>query len=226
MQYRPPAPGLPMSRTLRPKVATTASTITDAPTIGCQTVDDSASGSRAQYQHDTHPPGTWIVILCCVWAPRTSQRVGEQIALQDTLVDLLGKVGEDALWKITGLFLDESLQSCVALLLVVLVNLLQVEFLVDRLHLGHLCVVVLGVVVFENLLLLRRRPLERLHDEPTALVVLNIGPNLANNGWVAVAVEVVILNLEELAHLEKDCQGILELDFLGDACHVHPHRHG
>lgn len=58
-------------------------------------------------------------------------------------------------------------------------------------------------------------------DDPAALVVEDVRPDLAQRLWVGVAVEEVVLDLEVLAHRDEDLFGVLVGCFLGDAGHLH-----
>lgn len=49
-----------------------------------------------------------------------------------------------------------------------------------------------------------------LVDQPGALVVLNVGSNLANRLWIAIAIQVVILDLEVLAKGQQNALSLLE----------------
>lgn len=80
-----------------------------------------------------------------------------------------------------------------------MVNLLELQVIVELLDDGFLGVVLLAVVLFENLALLGSGNFEGLVDQPGALIVLDIGTNLANVFGKAKVVEVVVLNLEILA---------------------------
>lgn len=75
----------------------------------------------------------------------------------------------------------------------------------------------------------RGRALQGLHDEPATFVVLDVGANLADGLRVTVAVEVVVLDLEELAHLEQDLERVVVLRLVGvgvETGHHHPHGNG
>lgn len=72
----------------------------------------------------------------------------------------------------------------------------------------------------EDLALLVRSLCQRLVDQPTALVVQDVGPDLANLFRRAVAIEVVVLDLEVLAHGDEDVERFLERRGGGDAGHV------
>lgn len=78
----------------------------------------------------------------------------------------------------------------------------------------------------EHLALFRRRDPERDVDEPSALVVEDVGADLADQLGGAVAVEVVVLDLEVLAEREEDVERRLVRGRVGDAREVHRKRDG
>ena len=41
---------------------------------------------------------------------------------------------------------------------------------------------------------------ERLHDQPSTFVILNVGTNFSNGVWIAKAIQIIILNLKVFAH--------------------------
>lgn len=53
--------------------------------------------------------------------------------------------------------------------------------------------------------------LQGLVDQPRALVVLNVGTNLANEGGVTVRIQVVVLDLEVLTQGDEDVVGLTEV---------------
>jgi len=62
--------------------------------------------------------------------------------------------------------------------------------------------------------------------ERVPLVVLDVGADLADDLGVSETVEVVVLDLKVLAHVEKDHLGLFELRrVLGLTGHDHCHRH-
>ena len=77
------------------------------------------------------------------------------------------------------------------------------------------------VVLIKNLALLRVGLLEGLVDDPAALVVLDIGTDLANDSGVTVAVKVIILNLEVLTERKEMSSACLRSSGEVDASHVH-----
>lgn len=72
----------------------------------------------------------------------------------------------------------------------------------------------------EDLALLHGSLCQRLVDQPTALVVQDVGPDFSNLFRRAVAVEVVVLDLEVLAHGDQDVERFLERRGGRDAGHV------
>lgn len=68
----------------------------------------------------------------------------------------------------------------------------------------------------KHLALLGRRKLERRVDVPRALVVQDVSPDLANVLGEAVAVEVVVLDLEVLAEGDEDGEGEVVRGLVGD----------
>ncbi len=98
-----------------------------------------------------------------------------------------------------------------ALFLILLVNLLQLQLVIQ--FLNHLLVlaVLLAIVLIQSLALLRRGDLKSLVDQPRALVVKDIGADLANVLRVAEVVEVVVLDLEVLAERDEDSLALLQV---------------
>lgn len=107
------------------------------------------------------------------------------------------------------------------LLLIIQKVLGNVKLIKNSLNLGLSLGALDTVVLVKNLALLRVGLLEGLVDDPAALVVLNIGTDLANDSGVTVAVKVVILNLEVLTERKEDVFSLLEVLGRGDASHVH-----
>jgi len=60
----------------------------------------------------------------------------------------------------------------------------------------------------KELTLFRRGPLQTLNHQPAAFVVLDVCANLACHTGVPKEVEVIVLNLKELPHLQQDLLGI------------------
>ena len=58
---------------------------------------------------------------------------------------------------------------------------------------------------------------QSLVDQPTALVVQDIGTDLANELGITIAVKVIVLNLEVLAERNEDFLSSLERGFILDA---------
>lgn len=122
------------------------------------------------------------------------------------LVDLGQECLKDLLLQALGLVHGGDLgpQLSNGLLLVVLVDLVELQLVKDGLDLGLKLAVLASVGFVQHLALLGRAPLQGLVDQPRALVVLDIGADLANDGRVAVGVEVVVLYLEVLAQRDED----------------------
>lgn len=111
---------------------------------------------------------------------------------------------------------DHVLELAGTLLLKLLVQLLELQVVVELLDDLFLGVVLLAVVVLEDLALLGGDDLEGLVDEPGALVVLDVGADLANVLGQAEVVEVVVLDLEVLAEGDEDVLCGLEVLWGGD----------
>lgn len=135
------------------------------------------------------------------------------ICLLAALVDLAQERLEDLLLQTRGLVNGSNLGADLpdSLLLVLLVDILNVELFVESLDLGLLLSVLAAVSRVEHLALLRVAALKGLVDHPRALVVLDIGSDLANEGRVTIGIEVVILHLEVLAQGDEDVVGLLEV---------------
>ena len=106
------------------------------------------------------------------------------------------------------------------LLLVCVVDLVKLQLVEESLDLGLVVLVLSSVVLLENSALLLGGTLQSLVDEPTALVVLNVGANLAQSLGVGVVVEVVVLNLEVLAHGDEDIVCLLQVLLGGQTAEV------
>jgi len=144
------------------------------------------------------------------------------------LVDLAEEGLEDLLLETLGLIHGRNLgpQLTHHFLLVLLVQLLQLQLVEDLLHLGLLLLVLAAVGIVEHLALLGSAALDGLVDQPRALVVLDIGANLADNRGVTEVVQVVVLDLEVLTQGDKDVVGLLEVLLGGDLQVVHSQSHG
>ena len=129
------------------------------------------------------------------------------------LVDLAEEGIEDVLLQSLRLIHGGNLLLELAddLLLILLVDLLEIQLLVESLDLGLESVILTSVGLVEDLALLSIAALESLVDEPRALVVLDIGTDLANDIGVSIGIEVVILNLEVLAQRDEDIMGLAEV---------------
>ena len=68
--------------------------------------------------------------------------------------------------------------------------------------------------------------LERLHHQPSALVVHDVRADLADHRRIAVAVEVVVLDLEELAEQLADLVRLGVRRLVGHAAEMHRGRRG
>lgn len=102
------------------------------------------------------------------------------------------------------------------ILLVVQIHLLELQLLEDALDFGLHILVLAAVAVVEQFPLLGVRALEGLVDDPAALVVHDIGADLADDLGGAVSVEVVVLDLEVLAQGDEDVVGLLEVPRRGE----------
>lgn len=111
-----------------------------------------------------------------------------------------------------------------ACLLVLLVNLLKLELIEELLDLRLALLVLLAVVLLEHLALLGSDLLEGLVHQPRALVVLNVCANLAEGLGVGEVVQIVVLDLEVLAHGDEDVFGLLEVGGRGLASVEHGER--
>ena len=72
----------------------------------------------------------------------------------------------------------------------------------------------------EDFSLFSRSFLESDVDQPTALVVQNIGSDFTNLFRSSIAVEVIILDLEVFSHRNEDVEGFLECRGRSDTGHV------
>lgn len=138
------------------------------------------------------------------------------------LVDLAKESLKDFLLQTLRLINGSNLLTELGnnLLLVLLVYLLQLKLVEEGFDLGLLGSVLAAIRSIQELALLGSAALDGLVNEPRALVVLNIGTDLANDRWVTEVVEVVILDLEVLAQRNEDVVGLLEV-FLGSQLKVH-----
>lgn len=145
--------------------------------------------------------------------------------LLGSLVDLFEKGTEDIATKALrlGEVVDERVDLLVRLGLVLLetgakVDVGLVENILDALLTFW---VLLAIVIVEDLTLLRGSVLKGNVDVPGALVVENVGADLANLLRGTITVEEVVLNLEVLAHGEENVEGLLVEGFVGDTGHAH-----
>jgi len=144
------------------------------------------------------------------------------------LVDLPKELGVDLLLHARRLIDGSDLlpQLGHARLLVLLVVLLEIELVEQLLDLGLALLVLLAVVLLEKLALLRCDLLQRLVDQPRALVVLDVCADLAKGLRVGEVVQVVVLHLEVLAHGDEDVFCLLEVGGRGLAGVEHGERDG
>jgi hypothetical protein len=106
------------------------------------------------------------------------------------------------------------------LFLVGVVDLVELQVVEQSLDLCLIVLVLSSIVLGEHDALVLCGALQSLVDQPTALVVLNVGANLAQCLGVGVVVEVVVLNLEVLAHGDENVVGLLEVLLGGHASEV------
>lgn len=83
-----------------------------------------------------------------------------------------------------------------------------------------------AIVIVEELPLLRSNELKSLVDQPSALIIQDVGTNLPNMLWVAIAVKVVILHLEVLAKWDKYITSARKVLGCGDSGLVHCQSNG
>lgn len=97
------------------------------------------------------------------------------------------------------------------ILLIRQIHLLELQLLEDLLHLRFHFFILAPVALVQHLALLRVSALEGLVDDPAALIVLDVGADLADDLRGAVGVEVVVLDLEVFAEGDEDAVGLLEV---------------
>lgn len=133
------------------------------------------------------------------------------------LVDLGQEGLEDLLLKATRLIDggDLGAQFTNNVLFVLLVELLQLELVEDSLDLGLVLLVLATVGGVEDSALLRSGALDGLVNQPRALVVLDVGSDLANDLRVAEVVQVVILDLEVLTQRDQNIVSLLKILLAG-----------
>mmetsp|Transcript_132482 Transcript_132482/g.424032 ORF Transcript_132482/g.424032 Transcript_132482/m.424032 type:complete len:208 (+) Transcript_132482:44-667(+) len=142
------------------------------------------------------------------------------------LVDLLHEGIEDT----PRHFVDGALERhdlVVRILLVLDVQLRQLELRVqvlDRLLLGTLHLALAIELVEDRLLLSIGKLVVRVHEEPAALLVLNVGADLPDGLGGAEAIQVVILGLEVDAHDHQDVPARIVLLHIRDASNDHAQR--
>ena len=130
-----------------------------------------------------------------------------------SLVDLVEELLKYSLLETLALVnvVDELLDLIAALLLELLIALLQLQVVVELLDDCLLLVVLLAVVLLEDLALLRSGDGQGLVNQPRALVVLDVGTNLADVLGQTEVVEVVVLDLKVLAQGDQNILGLLEV---------------
>lgn len=89
-------------------------------------------------------------------------------------VDLLEDDHEDVGGQDVDVLVDELLDEFVGLLLLLEVDLLESELVVQLLDSGLVALLVTAVVGLQNGALLGRDALQSLHNQPAALVVLDV----------------------------------------------------
>lgn len=136
-----------------------------------------------------------------------------QSSLLGSLVDLVEEHLKHALLQALTLVnpFNHGANLAGPLLLKRLIALLELHVVVQLLDDRLLGVVFLAVVVLENLALLGGGNLQRLVDQPRALVVLDVGADLANMLGQPKVVEVVVLDLEVLAEGDENVLSLLEV---------------
>jgi hypothetical protein len=129
------------------------------------------------------------------------------------LVDLPQELGVDFRLHARRLINSRDLlpQLSDARLLVLLVVLLEIELVEKFLNLRLALLVLLTIVLLKQLALLRSDFLQRLVDQPRALVVLDVCADLAESLRVGEVVQVVVLHLKVLTHGDEDFLGLLEV---------------
>lgn len=134
-------------------------------------------------------------------------------SLLATLVDLGKESLKDTLLETVALIDlgDAGTDLTNNLLLVVKVPLLQLQVIVKLFDNLLLLIILTAVVLFENLALLGSSNSEGLVDKPRALVVLDVGTDLANVLGETKVVKIVVLDLEVFAERDKDILGLLEV---------------
>lgn len=82
------------------------------------------------------------------------------------------------------------------------------------------------VVIVKEFSLLRNDKLKSLVDQPSALIIQDVGTDLPNMFRVAIAVKVVILHLEILAKWDEDIASARKVLWRGDSGLVHCQSNG
>mmetsp|Transcript_12055 Transcript_12055/g.23688 ORF Transcript_12055/g.23688 Transcript_12055/m.23688 type:complete len:227 (-) Transcript_12055:461-1141(-) len=117
-------------------------------------------------------------------------------------MDLLEQTDECLGWQNRGILVDQGFAFGIAIGLLLLVHLFQLEVLVNPLDggLSFLILDAVSVVRLQRSSLFLGHHLESHHQQPGAFVVEDVGPDFAYDLWLAVAVEEVILDLELDSH--------------------------
>lgn len=138
--------------------------------------------------------------------------------LLGALVDTVEEVEVDFVRNVLDI-LEEALDISVRLFLVRLEICLNVHVDVQLLDHSLLLLVLEAVVGFEDGTLSSVRLVQSSDHEPRALVVLDVGTNLADDAGIRVAIQVVILHLEVLTHDEENLTSLSVGRGRGDATH-------
>ncbi|KAB8360673.1 hypothetical protein FH972_024410 [Carpinus fangiana] len=133
------------------------------------------------------------------------------------LVNLAQKLLEDGLLQAGRLVHGVNLLPDVAhhLFLVLVIDGLELELVKQLLHTSLAILVLAAIVVVEEFALRRGAPCQGLIDQPAALVILDVGANLAQGLGVGKIVEIIVLHLEVLAHGYQNVMRLLEVGFCG-----------
>ena len=119
------------------------------------------------------------------------------------------------------MLLNETHDAAVTVLFILREHSLQIQFLIQHLHPGHLLSLLLSIILLQDLVLFRRGPLYTLNHEPAAFTVLDVSANLACHTGVPKEIKVIIPNLKELPHLQQDLLGIGMFLLPVNARHIH-----
>lgn len=139
-------------------------------------------------------------------------------SLLAALVDL-GKEGLENSFLETIVLIDVSnalTDLADNFLFIVQITLLKIEVIVKLLDDLLLLIVLAAIVFLKNLSLLRGCYGQGLVDEPRALVILDVGADLAYMLRLAEVVKVVILDLKVLPERNEDILSLLEVAGSGE----------